>query len=62
MHTVTWFQEFISNTNNSQTDLSDPRDSILTDHTISGQSGPGSDGNEYTPLLQSSITKVYQMQ
>ena len=46
LHTVIWFQEFLSSTNDFQTDLSNPLDGFLTSATTLGQSRPESNGNK----------------
>ena len=49
LHTVIWFQVFLSNPNNFQTYFID---GDLTDTTTLSQSRPGSNGNEFfTPQI-----------
>ena len=60
LHTVTWFQVFLSNTNSLQTSIW-PIDRTLSGTATSGHSGPGSNGNEEVlHITQNSRTKASQ--
>ena len=46
LHTVIWFQVFLSNTNNFLNRSIWPTDGTLTDTSTPSQNGPGSNGDE----------------